>query len=172
MGFQEVEVEQLSLNPFTAIGEQWMLVSAGDEEKCNTMTASWGGMGVLWGMPTVTVYLRPQRYTRTFVEAKGLFTVSFLGEEHREALAYCGRVSGREVPVKIEAAGLTPYYVDGTTAIEEAELVLVCRTIYSDEMPPENFVMKEADERWYPEHDYHRMFIGQIVRALRKEQED
>lgn len=168
MGFEEVEVEGLALNPFAAIGSQWMLVSAGDEEACNTMTASWGGMGVLWGVPTVTIYLRPQRYTREFVEANELFTISLLGEEHREALKYCGTVTGREVPHKIEAAGLTPLFLEGTTAIGEAQTILVCRKLYADDMPPENFILKEADERWYPEKDYHRMYIAQITKALQR----
>ena len=45
-----------------------MLITAGTKEKCNTMTASWGGLGVLWGGPVATVYIRPQRYTMEFVE--------------------------------------------------------------------------------------------------------
>ncbi|MCD7754362.1 MAG: flavin reductase family protein, partial [Clostridiales bacterium] len=45
---QKIDVEQLNQNVFRAIGKQWMLVTAGDRESCNTMTASWGGLGVLW----------------------------------------------------------------------------------------------------------------------------
>ena len=168
MAFEEVDIEQLQMNPFAMIGKQWTLITAGDEDGCNTMTASWGGLGVLWGMPAATVYIRPQRYTKEFVDANDRFTLSFLGEEHRKALAYCGKVSGRDVDDKMAAAGLTPCYVDGTAAVAEAELVLVCRKLYADDMPPENFIAKENDERWYPDHDYHCMYIAQIERALAK----
>lgn len=49
MGWKEIKPEELNVNPFTAIGKEWMLITAGDETHCNTMTASWGGMGVIWG---------------------------------------------------------------------------------------------------------------------------
>ena len=32
------------------------------------MTVSWGAMGELWGKDSVTVYIRPQRYTEGFYE--------------------------------------------------------------------------------------------------------
>ena len=46
MSFREVKAEELTMNPFTKIGKEWLLITAGNEEKCNTMTASWGAMGV------------------------------------------------------------------------------------------------------------------------------
>ena len=49
MSFREGKIEELQFNPFTKIGKEWLLITAGDEEKHNTMTASWGGVGVLWG---------------------------------------------------------------------------------------------------------------------------
>ena len=61
MSFREVKAEELTMNPFTKIGKEWLLITAGNEEKCNTMTASWGAMGVMWGKNAVTVYIRPQR---------------------------------------------------------------------------------------------------------------
>ena len=94
MSFKEVKAEELTMNPFTKIGKEWLLITAGNEEKCNTMTASWGAMGVMWGKNAVTVYIRPQRYTKEFVDREDTFTISVLGEEYRKALNYCGRVSG------------------------------------------------------------------------------
>lgn len=61
--FGRIDPKELNQNVFSMIGEQWMLVTAGTAERCNTMTASWGGLGVLWGKPVATVYIRPQRYT-------------------------------------------------------------------------------------------------------------
>ena len=54
MSFREVKAEELTMNPFTKIGKEWLLITAGNEEKCNTMTASWGAMGVMWGKNAVT----------------------------------------------------------------------------------------------------------------------
>ena len=57
--FGRIDPKELNQNVFSMIGEQWMLVTAGTAERCNTMTASWGGLGVLWGKPVATVYIRP-----------------------------------------------------------------------------------------------------------------
>lgn len=168
MSFKEVKLSELQFNPFTKIGSQWMLITAGNEGKYNTMTASWGGMGVLWGKNVVTTYIRPQRYTKEFVDANDTFTVSFYGPQYKEALNICGTLSGRDCD-KVSRAGLTPYFVDGTAAFNEAELILVCKKLYKDEMPPENFIAKENDAKWYPNKDYHTMYISEIVKVLVKE---
>ena len=105
-----------------------MLITAGDEKKSNTMTASWGGLGIMWGKNVATAYIRPNRYTKEFVDREDYFTLAFFGEEHREALNLCGRVSGRDED-KIKEAGLTPYYVDGTVAFEEAKMIFVCKKV-------------------------------------------
>ena len=84
MSFTEIKAEELKDNPFELIGKQWMLITAGNEEKCNTMTASWGGVGIMWGKPTATAYIRDSRYTKEFVDREDYFTLAFFGEEHRE----------------------------------------------------------------------------------------
>lgn len=168
MGFKEIAAEELVFNPFTMIGKQWMLVTAGDEKKHNIMTASWGGVGVMWGKNVVSVYIRPQRYTKEFVDANEYFTLSFYKEEYRKALSICGSKSGRDCD-KVGEAGLTPFYVDGTTAFEQADMVLVCKKQYHQPMKAEHFDVKENDTRWYPEKDYHTMYMAEIVKVLVKE---
>ena len=74
MSFKEIKPEELNFNPFTRIGSDWMLLTAGTEDKFNTMTASWGGAGVFWGKPAVTCYIRPQRYTKEFIDKEELFS--------------------------------------------------------------------------------------------------
>lgn len=168
MAFREIAIEDLQLNPFQKISKQWMLITAGDELKSNTMTAGWGGLGVMWNKNVATAVIRPQRYTKEFVDNNDMFTLSFLPEEKREALNICGRVSGRDVEDKWAEAGLHPYYVDGTTAVEEAEMVLVCKKLYAQEMYPECFIETECDTKWYPQADYHTMYIAEIVKVLVK----
>ena len=97
MAFHEVPIESLEFNPFKKISKQWMLITAGDEKKSNTMTASWGGLGIMWGKNVATAYIRPNRYTKEFVDQTDHFTLSFLPEEERKALNYCGTVSGTRV---------------------------------------------------------------------------
>lgn len=174
MAFQEVDIQTLSFNPFDKIGRQWMLITAGDSMKSNTMTASWGGVGIMWGKPVVTAYIRPQRYTKEFVDGNDRFTISFLPEDKREALNICGSVSGRDAADKWEKAGLHPYLIDEktleeTAAVEEAEMIFVCRKLYAQEMYPECFADTECDAKWYPREDYHTMYIGEIEKVLVRE---
>lgn len=166
MAFQEVSIESLSFNPFEKIGKEWLLITAGDEEKSNTMTASWGGVGIMWGKNVATVYIRPTRYTKEFVDNADRLTLSFLSEEYREALGICGKISGRDVEDKWADAGLHPYAVDGTTAVQEADMVFVCKKQYHQEMRPECFDVAENDEKWYPQKDYHMMYIVEIEKVL------
>ena len=113
----------------------------------------------------MSCYIRPQRYTKEFVDANDTFTLSFYGPECKNALNLCGTVSGRDRD-KISEAGLTPYFTEGTAAFEEANLIFVCRKIYQDDMPYENFIAKENDAKYYPNKDYHTMYIAEIVKIL------
>ena len=167
MAFREVKIEDLQFNPFTKIGKEWLLITAGNEEKFNTMTASWGGVGVMWGKNVVSVYIRPQRYTKEFVDNNELFTIAFFEEKYRLALAFCGKVSGRDTD-KVKESGLTPYFLDGTAAFEEASMIMVCKKQYHQEMKPECFDVPENDEKWYPEKDYHTMYMAEVVKVLVK----
>lgn len=162
---QKIDPKTLTVNPFTLIGDQWMLITAGTPEHCNTMTASWGGVGVLWAEPSATCYIRPQRYTKEFIDKEELFSVSFLKDGHRDALKLCGSVSGRDHD-KIKEAGLTPVFIDGVPAFEEADTILICRKMYRTSMNPADFIDKDADNKFYPEKDYHDMYIAEIVKAV------
>ncbi len=168
MSFKEIKAEDLVFNPFKKIGKEWMLITAGNNEKFNTMTASWGGFGIMWGKNVATTYLRPQRYTKEFVDANDVFTISFYDETYKKALNICGSVSGRDTN-KIEQAGLTPYFIDGTVAFEEASMILVCKKQYHGAMTPDNFDEKENDNKWYPTKDYHTLYISEIIKVLVKE---
>ena len=167
MMFTRIDPKELNQNVFSLIGDQWMLITAGTKEKCNTMTASWGGLGVLWGGPVATVYIRPQRYTLEFVENSGYFTLSFFGDAYRKALALCGSKSGRDID-KVKECGFTVETADGAPYFAQADLVLVCRKAYWQDMDPTHFLDGEIDGKWYPEKDYHRIFIGEIETVLKK----
>lgn len=161
MPFSKLEPGALIDNPFTLIGSDWMLITAGTHDAFNTMTASWGGMGILWERKVAICFIRPTRYTYEFAERSPAFTLSFFGEKHRKALTYCGTHSGREAD-KVKGAGLTPVKEGGFVYFEEARLVLACRKIYSQDILPERFIDPRI-ESMYPQKDYHRMYFGEIV---------
>lgn len=162
---KKIDVKELQRNPFQMIGDEWMLITAKKEDKVNTMTASWGGVGIMWGKTVATAYIRPQRYTKEFVDASETFTLSFFAGEQKQAMGYLGRVSGRDVPNKIEEANLHVTEANGYPTFEEATLTLVCKKLYVQEMKEECFLGTEEIERWYPAKDYHTMYMAEIVEA-------
>ena len=167
MEFKKITPEDITDNMFKAISKDWMLITAGNTDGLNTMTASWGSVGQLWGKNVATCYIRPTRYTLGFMEENNYYTLSFYSEEYRKQLNICGTQSGRDID-KVKATGFTPVYAGcGAPYFEEARLVLVCRKLYTDEFKPENFNIKSFDN-WYPDKDYHKVFIGEILEVLKK----
>ena len=167
MAFREISVEELKDNPFTLINKDWMLITAGNREKHNTMTASWGGVGELWGRYVSTIYIRPQRYTLEFVEREDYYSLCFFGPDCRQALNLCGSKSGREID-KDAATGLTPCFDEAAPYYEQARLVFLCRKLYRQDLEEGCFLDKGLLEKWY-DNDLHRMCIGEIVKVLEKE---
>ncbi|GFH41782.1 flavin reductase [Lactococcus hodotermopsidis] len=167
MAFKEINSNKLDMNPFTKIGKEWLLITAGTADKHNTMTASWGGFGFLWQRNVATIYIRPQRYTKNFVDANDTFTLSFFGRGFRQELTYLGQTSGRD-EAKIAKSGLTPISFEETVGFEEAEIVFVMKKLYQAPILPEYFLDKSVDD-YYPEHDYHDMYIAEIVKTFVRE---
>ena len=167
MAFTKINIAEQTFNPFELISKQWMLISAGSANSWNTMTASWGGVGELWGRYVSTIYIRPQRYTLEFVEREDYYSLCFFGPEYRQALNLCGSKSGREVD-KDAATGLTPCFDEAAPYYEQARLVFLCRKLYRQDLEEGCFLDKGLLEKWY-DNDLHRMFIGEIVKVLEKE---
>jgi flavin reductase (DIM6/NTAB) family NADH-FMN oxidoreductase RutF len=166
-GFRKIAYETLPDNPFRLVGTDWMLLTAGKPDDCNTMTASWGGMGVLWNKPVVFCFIRPSRHTWRFFEREHFFSLSFFPEGFREALSYCGTFSGRDVD-KFAETGLTPLPCGETTAFKEARLVFRCRKIYSQDLDPTRFLDPNIAEFFPGDSDYHRLYIGELEELLQK----
>ena len=165
--WKEISPLELDGNAFKLIGKDWMLITAGNLDSFNTMTASWGGMGEFWNRRVVFTFVRPQRHTFKFIEREEYFTLCFFGEEYRKALSYCGSHSGRDVN-KAKETGLTPAISQqGSVYFEEAWLVLECRKAYYQDIDPEKMLYIPPDEI-YALKDYHRMYIGEIVRCMVK----
>ena len=165
MELKEIQTSQLHSDAFTMIGKEWMLVSAERDGVVNTMTASWGGMGILWNKKVAFVFLRPQRYTKEFIDGTDTFSLSILGEEHRKTLSYLGTVSGRDED-KISKSGLHVKHEGVTPYFEEANTVMVCRKLFAQPLDPAGFIDKECDTKWYPQKDDHTMYVVEIEKLL------
>ncbi|MCG6551977.1 MAG: flavin reductase family protein [Candidatus Magnetominusculus sp. LBB02] len=165
--FIEVNPEDIPDNPFKVIGSQWMLVTAGNAQSFNTMTASWGGFGVMWAKKICTCVVRPTRHTYGFMEKSDTFSLSFFTPEYKKTLLFCGTHSGRDTD-KMAETGLTPVEDVGTVYYNEARLVFVCKKIYHHDIDPARFLDTEIESN-YPLKDYHRMYLGEVIKCLIKQ---
>lgn len=165
--FQKIDPKALQQNVFSLLGDQWALVTAGNADQCNTMTISWGGLGVMWGVPMATVMIRPQRYTKEFIDREDYLSLSFFSEQYRKQLSFCGKESGRKVD-KIKQCG---FKVDtglgGTPYMREADLVLVCKK-RSSQLLDGKSVPRDVVKQWYPNKDFHEMYFCEVVEVLQK----
>lgn len=166
MSFQELDIMNVDFNPFKKIGSEWFLVTAGTEGAFNTMTASWGSMGVLWGKPVFNTVVRTSRYTFQFMEEQERFSICFFDQTHRKDLSYCGSHSGRNED-KIAHTSLTPTFIDGVPAFEEAKTVFLCRKLFRSPFTEENFIDKSLLE-FYKSEGFHVNFTGEIYKAYTK----
>lgn len=165
--FTKITPELIPDNTFELIGSDWMLITAGTKDSCNMMTGSWGGLGVLWHKNVSWCFIRPQRHTFGFMEKGDYYTISFFPPKHKKIVEFCGSRSGKNVD-KVAQLGLEPRETEeGSVYFSEARLVLSCRKIYFHDIDPKNFV--DEIHTHYPKKDYHRMYTGEILYALRKD---
>ena len=163
---KEISPCNLEKSAFEMIGKDWMLLTSGNDESYNTMTASWGGLGVLWNKNVVFAFVRPQRFTFEFMNDNDYFSCSFFKEEHRKTLAYCGKFSGRDVD-KAKECNITPNFSQDAPYFDEAETVIICKKLYVQQMN-ESSIIDESIKANYNGDDYHPVFVGEIVKVLKK----
>lgn len=164
-----MDLKKFSFLPFYTIDQEWALLTAGDQNKFNTMTISWGGLGTIWNEPIVIVYVKPTRYTYEFIESSDYFTVSFYEKKYQKDLVILGTKSGRDTD-KIAQTKLTPHFLEKAISFQEACLTLVCQKIYFQDLKEENIIpggiLQREIDRFYQKEPIHRMYFGKVVEII------
>ena len=165
--FKKINPSEIIENPFKLIGSDWALVAAKNGSYCNMMTASWGGVGIMWNKPAAFTFIRPQRFTYGLMEIEDYYSLSFFDEKYRDALKFCGTKSGRDFD-KAAECNLTPVFDAKAPYLEEAKLVLICRKMYAQDLSAESIIDEKIVTPQYSGDDYHRMYISEIIKVLKK----
>lgn len=163
--FKEIKPKEFNYSPFKLIGEDWMLITAEKDGKVNTMTASWGGLGVMWNKNVAYIVIRPQRYTKEFVDSADSFSLTFFDDSFREILSYLGTKSGRDED-KIKKSNLTVVHDNNIPYFEEASIAIFCKKLFAQEYKPESFIDLEINKKCYPNSDHHTLYIGEVTKIL------
>ena len=156
---------EFTTDVLSVFDKKWALLTAGDSTNFNTMTISWGGLGTIWGKPVATVYVRTSRYTHDYMDSNEFFTVSFYPEEYKQLLGVLGSKSGRDMD-KMSGSGLTPVSAGESVTFKEAEITLVCRKIFKQQLDVAN-MPAEVAKTMYEGQAPHDMYIGEIVDIIR-----
>ena len=163
--FQPYPIDLIEFDPFTKIGKEWMLITASEGDKINAMTASWGGVGVLWGKNAAFIFVRDSRYTKELIDRSDHFSLTFFDNSHKSALKYFGMVTGRRED-KIKTAKMNVNYYEDIPFIDEGNFVICCRKMSATPILPEQFLDSEIQEKWYADGDPHTMYVGEIIQIL------
>lgn len=166
-----MDLKKFKMAPLYDIDQEWALLTAGNKEKFNTMTVSWGGFGTIWNKPVVTVYVKPIRYTYEFMEESDYFTLSFYDKEYKKDLAILGSKSGRNLD-KISLTKLSPEFLDNCVSFRESRLTIICKKIYFQDLDIKNIntnsILQSEVDRFYKEEPIHRMYIGEVIDIIDK----
>ena len=161
-GYKQIAPDKIPGNIIKMLSEDWMLITAGNKDKFNMMTASWGGLGFLYEKPVTFCFINPTRYTYQLMENNDTYTLSFYTEAYRDALKYCGSKSGKDVD-KVKGSGLTPITTPtGSKAFSQAWLVIECRKMVAQSLQSESIADKSLKDNWAGKQ-MHKMFIGEII---------
>ena len=168
--FIKLDPKTVDMIPFSTLDDNWMLITARSGEKVNTMTASWGGLGVLWNKNVAYVFVRPQRYTRELIDESDHFSLNILDHEtYRKELEYLGKASGRDED-KIAKSKLTLAYSNEVPYFQEADQVLICRKLSRQQITKDSFIEAGLAAKNYPTDDFHYVYVGEIEDFLVKEE--
>lgn len=153
-----------------------VLLTTKAEDKVNSMTISWGTLGIEWSKPIFTVFVRENRFTKYQLEKNPEFTINVpYGDFDKKILGFCGTKSGRDTD-KIKELNLTLETPDKVSvpAIKELSLTLECRVVYKQKQD-ESAITEEYKKAFYPQdvdsfyhganRDFHTAYYGEIVSA-------
>lgn len=143
--------------------------------EANPMTIGWAQWGVIWGKPILMVMVRHSRYSHGLIET-GSFTVSVpaLGTM-KEALAFCGSKSGRDIDKKAALHLQTvPSRINGVPGIAGCACHFECRTLLKteaslSELEPALRSRFYGSNQATPDGDPHTLYFGEILAAYREE---
>jgi flavin reductase (DIM6/NTAB) family NADH-FMN oxidoreductase RutF len=166
--FTELPPNKLQDNVFKLFSEDYTVITAGDPLHYNSMTAGWGGLGILNHVPATYCVLRANRYTLELIRQNNTYTLSFFPDEYKEQVFFFGSKSGRDSQKMQETTLSAVQTPSGNMTYKEARLVFECRLEQITTLSPDDFNSKEYKELLeigYAEaNDYHKMVFGEITR--------
>lgn len=170
--FRSISPGEFTTKPVELFGSDWPLLCAGTKDDFNSMTIGWGAVGQIWGMPYTSVYVRPTRYTHEFMDKYEYFSIVVFDRSFKESLATFGTESGRDID-KMNFPGLTPDFSYNAPVFHEANLILICKKMYRQEIDKDLLISEyktKVIEEFYSKgvsyNNFHTIYYGEITNIL------
>ena len=164
MGYKEINARNFDENINRLLIDENAIFTAGVKDAFNSMTVSWGGIGIMWGKPIFTVMVRQSRHTYNFSEKYDEMTLSFFSSDRKDAVAFFGQNSGKDVD-KAKETGLTPIFYPEGVSYAEADIIIVGKKVYSQLFDADG-INDEKINTLYSTKDYHKFYYYEIVKIL------
>jgi flavin reductase (DIM6/NTAB) family NADH-FMN oxidoreductase RutF len=165
--FKQISPEKISDNVFMLVGKVFPVITAGKEEHYNSMTASGGGLGMLFTKPTTWCILQTSRYTLELIQKEQTYTMSYFPDEYKEQILFLGSKSGRDSEKMKEVELTSVQTPSGDISFKEARLIFECKLTEITTPNPDDFYAQEAKnyirEAYKEESDYRKYVFGEIT---------
>jgi flavin reductase (DIM6/NTAB) family NADH-FMN oxidoreductase RutF len=172
--FQPIETTELTDNVFKLVGKDFTVITAGDSVSFNSMTASWGGQGILFEKPVTWCFLRASRYTLELMRKETVYTMSYFDDKYKEQVLFFGSKTGRNTD-KMKEITLTHVLTpSGNSSYKEAHLIFECKLTEITTVSPDDFYA-QADKDFVIEgykdaKAYHKLVFGEITKIWERKQ--
>lgn len=166
--FQPFKIEDIDLNPYTAIGDAGICITAEIDGKINTKASSNVAFGKLWNKDVIFVFVRDTSYTKEILDKSDFFSVTFFEDSFKSSLNYLKKVSGR-IENKIEQIGMHINHKIDIPYIDEGHLVFLCDKLASlpiNNTQEDSYISKRILNQKYSEGNFHHMYVGEILETL------
>jgi flavin reductase (DIM6/NTAB) family NADH-FMN oxidoreductase RutF len=160
---KEISIQDFKTNPVDLFAQGALLLVESGGKK-NAMAIAWGGLGVLWNYPCLTVYVRDSRYTHELMDSGSTFSVNVF-KNRKDLIKYFGLVSGRDED-KIAHSHLKVSYEGKTPIFAEASLVIVAEKMIGIPLPDQEIKDPEINRHFYTGGGFHSMYSGKILKIL------
>ena len=165
--FKQISPQEICDNVFTLVGKDFTIITAGKENHYNSMTASWGGLGILFNKPTTWCILRANRYTLELIQKEQTYTLSYFSDEYKEQVLFLGSKSGRGSEKMKEVELTSVQTPSGDMSFKEARLIIECKLTQLTTVNPNDFYTSESkdfiNEAYKEANDYHKLVFGEIT---------
>jgi flavin reductase (DIM6/NTAB) family NADH-FMN oxidoreductase RutF len=165
--FKQISPEEISDDVFTLVGKVFPVITAGKKDYFNSMTASGGGMGILFRKPTTWCILQTGRYTLELMQKEQTYTLSYFPDEYKKQVMFLGSKSGRDSEKMKEVELTSVQTPSGNMTFKEARLIIDCNLTQITAPDLNDFYSQEAreyvNEVYHDPKEFRKFVFGEIT---------